>query len=164
MSTSGLIMIFAKEGKKPIGFLKWPGASEEEFTLDMSDQSITPARVMTRKLATKATAQLSILRTTAKLFQATSLKGQGRQGLRRKVWGSAQKALLLILWWRQGPHYKNIPGHYSEAKGDCRSRGATESAEAGLTYYFMLFSLPEYVGNQPMASVASASHSQASWA
>jgi hypothetical protein len=46
MSTSGLIMISAKEGKKPIGFLKWIEALEEESTLGMSDQSIPPARVM----------------------------------------------------------------------------------------------------------------------
>jgi hypothetical protein len=43
MNTSGLIMISAREGKKPTGFLKWPGASEEESTLGMLDQSITPA-------------------------------------------------------------------------------------------------------------------------
>jgi hypothetical protein len=53
MSTSGLIMIFAKERKKPIGFLKWLGASKEEFTLDMLDQSITPARVMTEEASCK---------------------------------------------------------------------------------------------------------------
>jgi hypothetical protein len=40
-------MISTKEGKKPTGFLKLLGASEEESTLGMSDQSITPARVMT---------------------------------------------------------------------------------------------------------------------
>jgi hypothetical protein len=34
-----------------------------------------------------------------------------------------------------------MPNHNTEAKGDCRSWGATESAEAGLTYCFMLLSL-----------------------
>jgi hypothetical protein len=47
MSTSGPIMISAREGKKLIGFLRWLGASEEESTLDMSDQSTIPVRVMT---------------------------------------------------------------------------------------------------------------------
>jgi hypothetical protein len=46
MSTSGLIMISAKEGKKLIGFLRWLGASEEESTLGMSDQSTAPVRAM----------------------------------------------------------------------------------------------------------------------
>jgi hypothetical protein len=77
---------------------------------------------------------------------------------------SAQKALLLILWWRQGPHYKNMSGHHSEAEGDCRSRGTAESVEQVL-HTASCYSpyIPEYVGNQPAASVASASHSQASW-
>jgi hypothetical protein len=39
-------MIFAREGKKLIGFLRWLGALEEESTLGMSDQSTTPVRVM----------------------------------------------------------------------------------------------------------------------
>jgi hypothetical protein len=53
MNTSGLIMIFAREGKKPTCFLKWLGASEEESTLGMSDQSITPAKVMTEEASFK---------------------------------------------------------------------------------------------------------------
>ena len=53
MSTSDLILISAREGKKPIGFLKWLGASEEESTLGMSDQSMTPARVMTEEASFK---------------------------------------------------------------------------------------------------------------
>jgi hypothetical protein len=40
-----------------------------------------------------------------------------------------------------------------------------ESAEAGSTYCFMLLSLrPRVANQQPTVSVASASHSQASWA
>jgi hypothetical protein len=42
-------MIFTREGKKLIGFLRWLGASKEESTLGMSDQSITPVRVMTEE-------------------------------------------------------------------------------------------------------------------
>jgi hypothetical protein len=49
MSTSGPIMIFAREGKKLISFLRWLGASEGESTLGMSDQSTTPVRVMTEE-------------------------------------------------------------------------------------------------------------------
>jgi hypothetical protein len=49
MSTSGLIMTFNKEGRKLIDFLRWLGASEEESTLGMSDQSTTPVRMMTKE-------------------------------------------------------------------------------------------------------------------
>jgi hypothetical protein len=41
MSTSGPIMIFAKEGRKRTCFLKWPGASEEDFILGMFGLFIT---------------------------------------------------------------------------------------------------------------------------
>jgi hypothetical protein len=40
MNISGLIMISVREGKKPTGFLRWPGASEEESTPGMSDRFI----------------------------------------------------------------------------------------------------------------------------
>jgi hypothetical protein len=46
MSTSGLTMIFGREGRRPTGFLRWPGASEEDFTPGMSDQSTTPIPMM----------------------------------------------------------------------------------------------------------------------
>jgi hypothetical protein len=42
--------------------------------------------------------QLPIFRARTKLFQATSPKGQRRQGLRKKIQRSAQKAILFILW------------------------------------------------------------------
>jgi hypothetical protein len=40
-------MIFGKEGKKPTDTLKWPGASEGDYTLGMSGQSIMSAQVTT---------------------------------------------------------------------------------------------------------------------
>jgi hypothetical protein len=98
------------------------------------------------------------------LLQATSSKGQRRQGLQMKIWGSAQKNLLLILWWGQGPHYKNVLNHYSEAKGDCRSRSSVESAEAGFTHCFVPLSLHTRVCGQPTCSFyCFGNHSQASW-
>jgi hypothetical protein len=39
-------MIFAKEGRRPTGFLRCLGALEEDFTLGMSDQSTTPIPTM----------------------------------------------------------------------------------------------------------------------
>ena len=40
-------MISAKEGRKHTGFLRWLGASKEEFTLDTLGQCIMPTQVMT---------------------------------------------------------------------------------------------------------------------
>jgi hypothetical protein len=49
MNTSGLTMTFAKEGRKPTGSLRLPGASEEESTQGMSGQ-FTPPRVTTEEV------------------------------------------------------------------------------------------------------------------
>jgi hypothetical protein len=46
-------MISAKEGRKHTGFLKWPGASEEEFTPGTSGQSIMPTQVMIEEVNPK---------------------------------------------------------------------------------------------------------------
>ena len=46
----------------------------------------------------KATILLASFGAAAKLFSAASAKGQRRQGLRGKIWGSAKKNLLPILW------------------------------------------------------------------
>jgi hypothetical protein len=108
-----------KEGRKLTDFLRWLGASEGESTLGMSDQSIALVRMMKRNLVSEATAHLTVFGIAAKLLQATSSKGQRRHGLQRKIWGSAQENLLLILWRGQRSHYKNLPDHHLEGKGDC---------------------------------------------
>jgi hypothetical protein len=46
MNISEPTMIFGKEGKKFTDTLRWPGASEEDSTLGMSDRSIIPVQAM----------------------------------------------------------------------------------------------------------------------
>jgi hypothetical protein len=48
-----LITISAKEGRKLIGFLRWPGASEEDFIPDTSGQFIMPIQVMIEEVNPK---------------------------------------------------------------------------------------------------------------
>jgi hypothetical protein len=55
MNTSELIMIFAREGRRLVGILRWLGASEEDSTLGMSKQSTTPAQMMTGQTTLMAT-------------------------------------------------------------------------------------------------------------
>jgi hypothetical protein len=43
----------SKEGRKHTSFLRWPGASEEEFTPGMSGQSIMPTQVMIEEVNPK---------------------------------------------------------------------------------------------------------------
>jgi hypothetical protein len=141
MSTSGSIMIFTKEGSKLIGFLRWLGASEDESTLGMSDQSTTPVRMMTEESSFRGHSIAHSLQGSNKALSGHQLQGVEAAGALEEEWGSAQETLLLILWWGHGPHYKNMPGHHPEAKRDCRSRSTTESAEAGFTHCFVLLSL-----------------------
>jgi hypothetical protein len=164
MSTSGLTMTSDKEGRKLTDSLRWLGASEGESTLGTLDQSIAPVRMMTKEANFRGCDTPHSLQGSSKLLQAASSKGQRRQGLRRMIWGSVQEDLLLILWWGQWPYYKNVPNHYSEAKGDRWNRSSAESAEAGLAHCFVPLSLHTRIcGQSSYASVASASHSQASW-
>jgi hypothetical protein len=53
MNTSELIMISGKEEKKLTDTLRWPGASEEDFTPGMSGQSIMLAQVTTGEIKPK---------------------------------------------------------------------------------------------------------------
>ena len=46
-------MISAKEGRKLTGSLRWPGASEEDFTLGTSGQSIMSIQVMIEEVNPK---------------------------------------------------------------------------------------------------------------
>jgi hypothetical protein len=55
MSTSRPIMISAKEGRKHTGFLRLPGASEEDFIPGMSGQFITPMPMMIGPIVLRAT-------------------------------------------------------------------------------------------------------------
>jgi hypothetical protein len=165
MSTSGLTTTSAKEGKKLTDFEDDQGLRRKNPPEACQVNPQLQSEWRQRKPAPEATVHLTIFGATTKLLQATSSKGQRRQGLRRKIWGSAQEDLLLILWWGQGPYYKNVPNHHYDAKGDRRSRSSAELAEAGVLHTASCHSpyIPEYVGNHPTASVASASHSQASW-
>jgi hypothetical protein len=57
-----------------------------------------------------------------------------------------------------------VPNHYSEAKGDRRSRSSAESAEAGLAHCFVPFSLHTRICGQSSCSFCCfGNHSQASW-
>jgi hypothetical protein len=46
-------MIFDKEGRKPTGTLRWPGASGEGFIQGMSEQFTTPIKVKTKTIIIK---------------------------------------------------------------------------------------------------------------
>jgi hypothetical protein len=106
---------------------------------------------MTGKPNPKTAAQLPIIRGTTKCIQATSAKRQMGQKLWRKIWRSAQKTFLFVLWRRKRAYNKNVSGYNPKAERDCRSRSPVESAEAGPTYRFMLLSVCPRVCRQSTA-------------
>jgi hypothetical protein len=159
-------MIFAKEGRKSTGFLRWSGASEGDFIPGMSGQFITPMSVM------KGPAMFSIA------IIVLSLQACNRLLSDHWLWGAEEEEVsveeglainpescTVFLWRGQGPHNKNMPGHNPEAKGNCRSWGAAESAKASPPHCFVLFPIHPRIRRQSTTydSVALASHSPASW-
>jgi hypothetical protein len=96
-------------------------------------------------------------------FRLPATRGRGARGFEGRYGDQPRKVYCLFCGEDKG-HTKNVPNHHSEAKGDRRSRSSAESAEAGLAHCFVPFSLYTRIcGNHPAASVALASHSQASW-
>jgi hypothetical protein len=88
----------------------------------------------------------------ARLLPTTSSKRQRRQGLRRKIWRSTEKNLLLILWCEQRSYHQDVPCYHPEAKRNSRSGGTTGSAEAGHAHCFVSFALHPRVCRQSPCS------------
>jgi hypothetical protein len=107
----------------------------------MSDQFIIPARVTTEEASCKGHNTAPNPQDNNKALSGRQPQGAGAAGASKEGMGISLESSIAYSMEKTRPHYKNMPGHHSEAKEDCQSRGATESAEVGLTYYFMLFSL-----------------------
>jgi hypothetical protein len=73
-------MILAREGKKLIGFLRWLGASEEDSTLGMSDQSTTLVRVMTEEASFRGHNTAHSLQGNNKALSGHQLQGAEAAG------------------------------------------------------------------------------------
>jgi hypothetical protein len=86
MSTSGLIMISAKEGRKHIGILKCLGASEEDFIPSMSGRSTIPMPTTKGLTMLKAVTTAHSLRACSKLLTDHQLReAEGEKLQWRKV-------------------------------------------------------------------------------
>jgi hypothetical protein len=74
-------MIFVREGKKLIGFLRSLGASEEEPTLGMSDQSTALVRVMTKEASFRGHNTTHSLQRSSKVPLGHQLQGADATGV-----------------------------------------------------------------------------------
>jgi hypothetical protein len=68
-------MTSAKEGRKLTDFLRWLGASEEESTLGMSDQSTAPVRMMTKEASFRGHSTAHSLQDSSKAPSGHQLQG-----------------------------------------------------------------------------------------
>jgi hypothetical protein len=83
-----------KEGRKLIDFLRWLGASEEESTLGMSDQSTSPVRMMTNKDSFRCYTTPHSLRDSSKAPSGHHLQGAEAAGASEEDMGiSPEKSI-----------------------------------------------------------------------
>jgi hypothetical protein len=122
MSTSGLIMIFAKEGRKPTGFPRLPGASEGDFIPGLSDQFITPILMM------KGPAMFSIaiivlsLRACNILLSDHRLRGVEEKEVLVEEGSTINPGRCIVFFVaRTRATQQGMLGHNLEAEGNCRS-------------------------------------------
>jgi hypothetical protein len=152
-STFRLIMTSNKEGRKPTDFLRWLGASEEESTLGMSDQSIAPVRTTTKEVTFRDDSKAHSLQDSNKAYSGHQLQGAKAVGASVEDMGISPGKSFLILWWGQEPQYKNVLDYHSEAKSNWWSRSSVESAKASPTYCFVPLSLYTRICRQLACSV-----------
>jgi hypothetical protein len=106
---------------------------------------------MIEGLSNKGHNTLHKLRGSSKVLFGRQRQGAEAPGASGKVWRSAKKNLLPILWRSQGPHHQDVSRYHPEA-GDSRSSCATKSAEAGHAYCFVSFALYSRICRQPPRS------------
>jgi hypothetical protein len=164
MSTSELIMTSDKEGRKLTDFPKWLGASKEESTLGMLDQSTAPVRLMTKEASFRGHSTPHSLRDSSKAPSGHQLQGAEAAGLRRKIWDQPRKMYCLFCGEDKGHATRTCQITILKQK-EIAEAEARQNQPKQVLYTASCHSpyMPEYVGNQPASYVASASHSLASW-
>jgi hypothetical protein len=85
-------------------------------------------------------------------FRPPAPRGRDGSGFGRRYGDQPRKIYCLFCGEDKGHTNKNVPNHYSEAKGDCRNRSSAESAEAGFTHCFVPLSLHTRICGQSICS------------
>jgi hypothetical protein len=160
-------MISAKEGRKPTGFLRWPGASEEDFTPGTSDQSIMPIQVMIEEVNTKGNSTAPSHQDHNKAPSGHQLQwAEGGRSFGGR-YGDQPRRLYCLFCGEDKGHTTRTCQVTIQKQKEIAEAEARQNQSKHVLHTASCYSpyIPEYVGNQqPMASAASASHSQASWA
>jgi hypothetical protein len=158
MNISELIMISGKEGKKLTDTLRWPGASEEDSTLGMSGQSIMLAQVMIGEAKPKGNSAAPNHQGRNKVPSGHQLQeAEGAESSVEDMEISPGDCFVC-----SAAKTKATPQERAKSQFRSRKRSSKQVLHTASCYSPYVL---EYVGNQqPTASIASASHSQAFWA
>jgi hypothetical protein len=158
-------MTSAKEGKKLIDFLRCLGASEEESTLGMSDQSTSVVRTMTKEASFRGHNTAHSLQDSSKAPSGHQLQGAEAAGASEEDMGiSPGKSIAYSVVSTRATLQERVRSPF-RSKKEIAETEARQNQPKQVLHTASCHSpyILEYVGNQPAASVASASHSQASW-
>jgi hypothetical protein len=81
-------------------------------------------------------------------FRPPASRGRGGRSFSGGRFGNQPRNCTVFFVARTRAHNKDMPGHNSEAEGNCWSWGAAESAEASPPHRFMLFSIHPRIRRQ----------------
>jgi hypothetical protein len=157
-------MIFGKEGKKLTNTLRWPGASEEDSTLrsiynpSASDDRGNHTQVQQHNSHSSGAQQSS--------FRPPAPRGRGGRSFGGRF-GNHPRKLFCLFYGEDKGHTTRTCQVTIQKQKEIAEAEARQNQPKQVLHTASCYSpyLLEYVGNQqPTASVASASHSQGSWA
>jgi hypothetical protein len=144
-------MISAKEARSYTDTPKMIGASREGSNQGMFEAFTTRCRVKKRWPCLRVFRVSSKQAPINKLGLSSSLcitrfihllrEAKERPKFRWQIQYTYKEAILLVLWWGQRPHHKNIPPYNQQAERACFIRCSTFLAEGGVQCIFVLFSL-----------------------
>jgi hypothetical protein len=153
MSTSGLIMTSDKEGRKLIDFLRWLGASEEESTLGMSDQSTALVRMMTKEASFRGHITPHSLQDSSKAPSGHQLQGAEATGASEEDMGISPEKSIAYSVVRTRATLQERARSLFWSKKRLSKQKLGESAELGFTYCFVPLSLHTRICGQPTCSI-----------
>jgi hypothetical protein len=156
-------MTFDREGRKLTGSPKCPGASEGESTLGTSDQFI-PLRMTTGEVSNRGRNIPLRLRAATELSSAPSSKGRGTRGFGGRFGNHPRKIYCLFCGEDKG-HTTRMCHVTIQKQKEIAEAAAQQSQLKQVMHTASYHSsyIPEYVGNHPATSIASASQPQTSW-
>jgi hypothetical protein len=130
----------------------------------MSGRFIAPVRTTTKGACLRGHNTPHNLRGNNKVLSAHQLQGQRRQGLGGRF-GDQPRKIYCLFYGEDKGHTTRMCQITIQKQKEITEAKARQNQPKQVLHTASWHSpyIPEYVGNHPAASVASASHSQASW-